>query len=97
MGGRSCGHAASQSTIPPWLSSQYPAVTCPPQPIPTSLSRPTGYIRAVTVHMTGSPFSWAVEVPLDHGQLRQLILQSHEKEWGNATGTGKKGRNGVKV
>lgn len=47
--------------------------------------------------MTGSPFSWAVEVPLDHGQLRQLILQSHEKEWGNATGTGKKGRNGVKV
>lgn len=49
------------------------------------------------MHMTGSPFSWAVEVPLDHGQLRHLILQSHEKEWGNATGTGKKGRNGVKV
>ncbi|NWZ50887.1 CCD63 protein, partial [Haliaeetus albicilla] len=38
-----------------------------------------------------------LEVPLDHGQLRQLILQSHEKEWGNATGMGKKGRNGVKV
>ncbi|XP_052653929.1 coiled-coil domain-containing protein 63 [Harpia harpyja] len=39
----------------------------------------------------------ALEVPLDHGQLRQLILQSREKERGNATGTGKKGRNGVKV
>ncbi|XP_029882403.1 coiled-coil domain-containing protein 63 [Aquila chrysaetos chrysaetos] len=39
----------------------------------------------------------AWEVPLDHGQLRQLILQSCEKELGNATGMGKKGRNGVKV
>ncbi|NWQ96188.1 CCD63 protein, partial [Burhinus bistriatus] len=38
----------------------------------------------------------ALEVPLDHGQLRQLILQSQE-ERGNAAGTGKKGRNGVKV
>lgn len=47
--------------------------------------------------MTGRPFSWAVEVPLDHGQLCQLILQSREKERGNTSGTGKKGRNGVKV
>ncbi|NXA17423.1 CCD63 protein, partial [Ibidorhyncha struthersii] len=39
----------------------------------------------------------ALEVPLDHGQLRQLILQSWEKERGNAAGTGKKGRNGAKV
>ncbi|NWT43848.1 CCD63 protein, partial [Rissa tridactyla] len=39
----------------------------------------------------------AVEVPLDHDQLRQLILQSQEKEQGNAAGTGKKGRNSVKV
>uniref|UniRef100_A0A663E4V0 ODAD1 central coiled coil region domain-containing protein n=1 Tax=Aquila chrysaetos chrysaetos TaxID=223781 RepID=A0A663E4V0_AQUCH len=61
------------------------------------LSRPTGYIKAVTACMMGWPFSWAGEVPLDHGQLRQLILQSCEKELGNATGMGKKGRNGVKV
>lgn len=47
--------------------------------------------------VTGRPFSCAVEVPLDHGQLRQLVLQSHEKERGNAAGTGKKGKNGVKV
>lgn len=47
--------------------------------------------------MTGQPFSRAVEVPLDHGQLRQLILQSREKERGNAAGMGKKGKNGVKV
>ncbi|KAF1447901.1 Coiled-coil domain-containing protein 63, partial [Pygoscelis papua] len=39
----------------------------------------------------------ALEVPLDHGQLCQLILQSQEKERGNTSGTGKKGRNGVKV
>ncbi|NXN67559.1 CCD63 protein, partial [Himantopus himantopus] len=39
----------------------------------------------------------ALEVPLDHGQLRQLVLQSREKERGNAAGTGKKGRNGTKV
>ncbi|NXT31850.1 CCD63 protein, partial [Pelecanoides urinatrix] len=39
----------------------------------------------------------ALEVPLDHGQLRQLILRSQEKERGNSTGTSKKGRNGVKV
>ncbi|NXE81240.1 CCD63 protein, partial [Cochlearius cochlearius] len=39
----------------------------------------------------------ALEVPLDHGQLRQLILQSREKERGNTASTGKKGRNGVKV
>ncbi|NWY55517.1 CCD63 protein, partial [Chionis minor] len=38
----------------------------------------------------------ALDVPLDHGQLRQLILQSWE-ERGSAAGTGKKGRNGVKV
>ncbi|NXK26708.1 CCD63 protein, partial [Arenaria interpres] len=38
----------------------------------------------------------ALETPLDHGQLRQLILQGWEKEQGNATGTGKKGRNGIK-
>ncbi|KAM7090087.1 coiled-coil domain-containing protein 63 [Ciconia maguari] len=39
----------------------------------------------------------ALEVPLDHGQLRQLILQTREKERGNAAGTGKKARNDVKV
>ncbi|NWH26804.1 CCD63 protein, partial [Grus americana] len=33
----------------------------------------------------------ALEVPLDHGQLRQLILQNQEKKRGNAAGTGKKG------
>ncbi|NWX00865.1 CCD63 protein, partial [Caloenas nicobarica] len=35
----------------------------------------------------------AAEVPLDHGQLSQLVLQSHEKEEGNAASTGNKGRN----
>ncbi|NXY76014.1 CCD63 protein, partial [Glareola pratincola] len=39
----------------------------------------------------------AFEVPLDHGQLRQLILQHWEKERGNAAGTGKKGRTSIKV
>ncbi|NXW85000.1 CCD63 protein, partial [Alopecoenas beccarii] len=39
----------------------------------------------------------AVEVPLDHGQLSQLVLQSHEKEEGNATSTGNKGRNDANV
>ncbi|NXF50168.1 CCD63 protein, partial [Oceanites oceanicus] len=39
----------------------------------------------------------ALEVPLDHSELRQLILQSWEKEQGNATSTSKKGRNGIKV
>ncbi|NXN25620.1 CCD63 protein, partial [Nycticryphes semicollaris] len=39
----------------------------------------------------------ALEVPLDHGQLCQLILQGWEKEQGDASGTGKKGKNGVKV
>ncbi|NXX63684.1 CCD63 protein, partial [Scopus umbretta] len=34
----------------------------------------------------------ALETPLDHGQLRQLILQSREKERGSATSTSKKGR-----
>ncbi|XP_075625703.1 coiled-coil domain-containing protein 63 [Balearica regulorum gibbericeps] len=33
----------------------------------------------------------ALEVPLDHGQLRQLILQRQEKKRGSAAGTGKKG------
>ncbi|NXI97833.1 CCD63 protein, partial [Psophia crepitans] len=38
----------------------------------------------------------ALEVPLDHGQLRQLVLQSREKERGNAASAGQKGSNGVK-
>ncbi|NXJ81420.1 CCD63 protein, partial [Trogon melanurus] len=38
-----------------------------------------------------------VEVPLEHGQLRQLVLQSFEKELGNATGVDKKRRNSVDV
>ncbi|XP_050762855.1 coiled-coil domain-containing protein 63 [Gymnogyps californianus] len=57
------------------------AQLCPPPPTPD------GTADAID----------ALEVPLDHGQLRQLILQSHEKERGNAAGTGKKGKNGVKV
>ncbi|KAM6051623.1 coiled-coil domain-containing protein 63 [Theristicus caerulescens] len=39
----------------------------------------------------------ALDVPLDHDQLRQLILQSREKEQGNTAGTGKNGRNDVKA
>ncbi|XP_032864062.2 LOW QUALITY PROTEIN: coiled-coil domain-containing protein 63 [Tyto alba] len=39
----------------------------------------------------------ALEVPLDHNQLCQLIVQNQEKEQGNATSTGKKERNGIKV
>ncbi|NXL63922.1 CCD63 protein, partial [Chordeiles acutipennis] len=39
----------------------------------------------------------ALEVPLDHDELCQLILQSQEKEQGNATDTGKEGSDGVKV
>ncbi|KAF1527066.1 Coiled-coil domain-containing protein 63, partial [Eudyptes sclateri] len=58
-----------------------PAQLCPPPPAPD------GTIDAID----------ALEVPLDHGQLCQLILQSREKERGNTSGTGKKGRNGVKV
>ncbi|NXL10037.1 CCD63 protein, partial [Mesembrinibis cayennensis] len=38
-----------------------------------------------------------LDVPLDHDKLRQLILQSWEKEWGNTASTGKKGRNDVRV
>ncbi|NXS69701.1 CCD63 protein, partial [Pandion haliaetus] len=57
------------------------AQLCPPPPTPDSTT------DAID----------ALEVPLDHGQLRQLILQSHKKERGNATGAGKKGRYGVKV
>ncbi|NXH71453.1 CCD63 protein, partial [Hydrobates tethys] len=38
----------------------------------------------------------ALEVPLDHDQLRQMILQSQEKEQDNSTSTSKKGKNGVK-
>ncbi|NXR01753.1 CCD63 protein, partial [Sagittarius serpentarius] len=56
------------------------AQLCPPPPTPDSTT------DAVD----------ALEVPLDHGQLRQLILQGREKERSNATGTGKKGRNGMK-
>ncbi|XP_061223904.1 coiled-coil domain-containing protein 63-like, partial [Neopsephotus bourkii] len=29
----------------------------------------------------------ALEVPLDHGQLRQMVLQNHKKDWDNAAGT----------
>ncbi|KAM4649443.1 coiled-coil domain-containing protein 63-like [Amazona ochrocephala] len=29
----------------------------------------------------------ALEVPLDHSQLRQMVLQNHEKDWDNAAGT----------
>ncbi|XP_009319512.1 PREDICTED: coiled-coil domain-containing protein 63 [Pygoscelis adeliae] len=57
------------------------AQLCPPPPAPD------GTTNAID----------ALEVPLDHGQLCQLILQSREKERGNTSGTGKKGRNGVKV
>ncbi|KAM9219272.1 coiled-coil domain-containing protein 63-like [Leptosomus discolor] len=45
----------------------------------------------------GWPFSWAVEVPLDHGQLRQLILQRHEKQQADAPGTGKRRRARLKI
>ncbi|KAM6377971.1 coiled-coil domain-containing protein 63 [Pluvialis apricaria] len=54
---------------------------CPPPPTPDSTT------DAID----------ALEEPLDHGQLRQLILQSREKERGNAAGTGRKGRNSIKV
>ncbi|KAF1664444.1 Coiled-coil domain-containing protein 63, partial [Aptenodytes patagonicus] len=57
------------------------AQLCPPAPAPD------GTTNAID----------ALDVPLDHGQLCQLILQSREKERGNTSGTGKKGRNGVKV
>lgn len=33
--------------FPCWLPSQSPALSYPPQPIPTSLPHPTGYIRPV--------------------------------------------------
>ncbi|NWW54312.1 CCD63 protein, partial [Pedionomus torquatus] len=39
----------------------------------------------------------ALEAPLDHDQLCQLVLQSWEKEQGNVSSTNKKGKNGVKV
>ncbi|XP_074743477.1 LOW QUALITY PROTEIN: coiled-coil domain-containing protein 63 [Strix uralensis] len=38
----------------------------------------------------------SLEVPLDHSQLCQLVLQSREKEQSNTTSTGKK-RSGIKV
>ncbi|KAM9259882.1 coiled-coil domain-containing protein 63 [Cariama cristata] len=34
---------------------------------------------------------------LDHGQLRQLILQSRSEEQGNTTGKGKKGKSNIKL
>ncbi|XP_008948464.1 PREDICTED: LOW QUALITY PROTEIN: coiled-coil domain-containing protein 63-like, partial [Merops nubicus] len=39
----------------------------------------------------------ACEVPLDHNQLRQLVLQSHEEHQGSATKVDKKGRNSRKM
>ncbi|NXP04327.1 CCD63 protein, partial [Thinocorus orbignyianus] len=39
----------------------------------------------------------ALEAPLDHDQLCQLVLQSWEKEQGNASDTGMTGKNSVKV
>lgn len=36
----------------------------------------------------GWVFSWAVDVPLDHGQLYQMVLQNH-KDWDKAAGTDK--------
>ncbi|KAM6111988.1 coiled-coil domain-containing protein 63-like [Pterocles gutturalis] len=38
----------------------------------------------------------ALEMPLDHGELRQLVLQSH-RERGDAASTGRKGRNSIVV
>ncbi|KAM6111987.1 coiled-coil domain-containing protein 63-like [Pterocles gutturalis] len=38
----------------------------------------------------------ALEAPLDHGELRQLVLQSH-RERGDAASTGRKGRNSIVV
>ncbi|OPJ75008.1 coiled-coil domain-containing protein 63 [Patagioenas fasciata monilis] len=39
----------------------------------------------------------AGEVPLDHGQLSQMVLQSLKEKEGNAASTGNKGRNDVDV
>ncbi|NXV96291.1 CCD63 protein, partial [Calonectris borealis] len=78
----------------------------PAQPFASPLLHGTGLLRVMdrgqlcppppTPDSTTDAID-ALEVPLEHGQLRQLILQSQEKERGNATCTSKKGRNGVKV
>ncbi|NXI71988.1 CCD63 protein, partial [Anseranas semipalmata] len=39
----------------------------------------------------------AFEAPLDHAQLRELILQSCEKERGSASSMGKKGKNDIQA
>ncbi|NXO56458.1 CCD63 protein, partial [Aramus guarauna] len=72
----------------------------PAQPFTNPLLGSTGLLRAMdrtrlcppppTLDSTTDAID-AFEVPLDHSQLRQLILQSREKEQGNAAGTGKKG------
>ncbi|NXK04173.1 CCD63 protein, partial [Herpetotheres cachinnans] len=65
---------------------------CPPPP---TLDGTTASHHRHLIH--GWSFSWTVEVPLDHGQLRQLILQSCKKELGSAAGVDKKGRKNLKV
>ncbi|KAM6119925.1 coiled-coil domain-containing protein 63 [Phoenicopterus ruber ruber] len=77
----------------------------PAQPLTNPLLGGTGLIRVMdraqlcppppALDSTADAID-AVEVPLDHGQLRQLILQM-QNEQGNAASTGKKGKNGIKV
>uniref|UniRef100_A0A8V0ZYL4 Coiled-coil domain containing 63 n=1 Tax=Gallus gallus TaxID=9031 RepID=A0A8V0ZYL4_CHICK len=45
----------------------------------------------------GRPFCCAVEVPLDHAQLRELLLSKYQKEQGSAARADKKGKNDIKA
>lgn len=71
----------------PWLSS--PAKPSRPGP-PHQLHQARDGVH------DGAAVFLAVEVPLDHDQLSQWILQSREKEQGDATDTDKKGRRSVR-
>uniref|UniRef100_A0A672U8T7 Coiled-coil domain containing 63 n=1 Tax=Strigops habroptila TaxID=2489341 RepID=A0A672U8T7_STRHB len=53
----------------------------------SELLRPVPPQQVYKVCVMGWMFSWAVEVPLDHGQLCQMVLQNREKDWDNAAGT----------
>jgi len=59
--------------------------------------RPGGYGGHVARCVRGRPFCCAVEVPLDHAQLRELLLSKYQKEQGSAARADKKGKNDIKA
>uniref|UniRef100_A0A8C9FYE7 Coiled-coil domain containing 63 n=1 Tax=Pavo cristatus TaxID=9049 RepID=A0A8C9FYE7_PAVCR len=59
--------------------------------------RPDGHGSHVARCVRGRPFCCAVEAPLDHTELRELLLSKYQKEQGSAARADKKGRNDIKA